>query len=367
MARQKKQKEPIKLRFKKLANGNQSIYLDYYQNGKREYDFLQMYIVPVVTPFDKLQNEETLRAANAIKSQKIIDLTNGKAGIKSNKSRLLLADWMEKYIEQKKISKKRHKLYISVQNAVLSYTHTAKLADIDVKFVKDFFLFLQTYGRKNKTIKASTAKEYANIFSNMLNEAVRAGIMDKNPFSMLSPADKIKVKREELKYLSKEEVLKLMATPCRHEQVKQAFLFACFIGLRLSDVMQLKWQDVQTDGDQYKIVKRQQKTGEIVYLPLPVKAVEYMPVGNDANIFSLPSRTTIGKTLKEWARMAGIKDITFHTSRHTFATMLLSEDVNLAVVSKMLGHAEIRTTQIYAEIMDKKKAEAANKLDDLFK
>ena len=99
----KKIKEPVKLRFKELADGNKSLYLDIYKgNGRRQYEFLKLYLVPETNPLQKRQNADVLKAANAIKSQRIIELANNEAGIKNpQRGKMLLADWMAAYKETK--------------------------------------------------------------------------------------------------------------------------------------------------------------------------------------------------------------------------------------------------------------------------
>lgn len=90
-----KAKEPVRLRSKKLANGNQSLYLDYYKEGRREYEYLRLYLVPERTPFDKITNAETLRAANAIKAERVTSIIAEDAGLKKvAQSKILLSDWM---------------------------------------------------------------------------------------------------------------------------------------------------------------------------------------------------------------------------------------------------------------------------------
>ncbi|MEO3192635.1 Arm DNA-binding domain-containing protein [Parabacteroides distasonis] len=106
MAKKKKAlkaKEPIKLRAKSLSNGNKSLYLDIYKDGKRTYEFLKLYIIPEVDETAKARNANTLQAANAIKAQKIIELTNDEAGVTKNTSRskMLLIDWMRHYSDHK--------------------------------------------------------------------------------------------------------------------------------------------------------------------------------------------------------------------------------------------------------------------------
>jgi len=100
MARPKKPtraKEPVRVRFKELSNGNKSIYLDIYRDGKRSYEFLKLYLVPEKSSTAKVQNEQVLAAANAIKSQRIIEMSNNAAGIKTVpfKAKILLRDWMQ--------------------------------------------------------------------------------------------------------------------------------------------------------------------------------------------------------------------------------------------------------------------------------
>ena len=90
-----KAKEPIRIRLKQLSNGNQSIYFDFYKDGKRWYEFPKLYLIPENTPFDKEQNKQTLQAANAIKAQRIIEITNDIAGIKNTqRGKMLLLDWV---------------------------------------------------------------------------------------------------------------------------------------------------------------------------------------------------------------------------------------------------------------------------------
>ena len=107
MARPKKTlkaKEPIKLRSRVIANGNRTLYLDKYVKGVREYEYLKLYLVPVTDGASKLANENTLKAANAIKAQRILELTNGVGGIKTGgiKGKILLTDWFDVVAKQKK-------------------------------------------------------------------------------------------------------------------------------------------------------------------------------------------------------------------------------------------------------------------------
>ena len=154
-------------------------------------------------------------------------------------------------------------------------------------------------------------------------------------------------------------------------KTKQVYLFMCYCGLRISDVKGLRWADLNTSGEQWTIAIRQQKTQAPLYIPLSDKAREYLPAQGDApadsHIFAdMVTEPAMNRTLKGWAKRAGItKAVTLHTARHTYATMLLTKGADLYTVSKLLGHSEVATTQIYAKIVDSKKAEAVNLLNNL--
>lgn len=385
MARKKsplKAKEPVRLRFKTLSNGNKSIYLDMYRNGQREYEFLHLYLVPEQTPLDKMQNEQTMQAANAIKAQRILELTNNEAGLKQiSRGKMLLSDWLRRYYDLRKDNSRTTRWHIlKIAEILKQYAgDKVRMQDVDTDFCTFFAHWLRydykpTRGTKNptepKNVRKSTAYNYFHIFSLSLNEAVRQGIIDKNPCHQMSNADKIKKPESQRTYLTIEDVQRLINTPCRHPKSKQAFLFSCFCGLRISDVLRLEWKDIITTGEQIRLSIVMKKTKAPLYLPLSKQALKYLPARNGAGdtdkVFNLRTVASINKHLSRWATEAGIKHFSFHTARHTFATTLLTEGADLYTVSKLLGHAEIATTQIYAKIIDKKKDEAVNLLDNIF-
>ena len=168
-----------------------------------------------------------------------------------------------------------------------------------------------------------------------------------------------------------DEVRALIDTPMENEAIKDAYLFSCFCGLRISDIIRLQWKDVFVDGGQYRLSVSMQKTKEPIYLPLSSEALKWMPErGNktpEDKVFDLPSPNTINILIKPWAKAAGIsKRFTFHTARHTFATMMLTLGADLYTTSKLLGHADVKMTQVYAKIINKKKDDAVNLVNGLF-
>lgn len=172
-------------------------------------------------------------------------------------------------------------------------------------------------------------------------------------------------------FLTADELRRMADTPCLNDEVKRAFLFACFCGLRVSDITTLQVGDILPDGHGGSMVhKRQVKTRAIVDVPLSEAAMRYLPdtTGRKADelLFTLPNVFTINYDVKAWAKAAGIeKRVTFHVARHTFATLMLTVGGDLFTTSKLLGHQDIRTTQIYAEIVDQKKREQTALLNNI--
>ena len=318
-----KVKEPIRLRMKELANGNKSLYLDIYRDGKRTYEYLKMYLIPETDNNARVRNQTTMTAANAIKSKRIIQLTNGEAGIET-REKVFLLDWMETYKENQAKRGKKDGNQIQVTIRILEdYAGERVTMDqIDKAFCQEYIDYLLTeYRPKGKQVSNFTLHTYYRILNGALNAAVRAEIIKVNPFTKINNSDKIRLPESKRSYMTIEEVRALIATPMKNEAVKQAYLFSCFCGLRISDIISLKWKDVFVDRGQYRLSVSMQKTKEPIYLPLSPEALKWMPERGEKtsedHVFDLPSPTMINTLLKPWAKAAGIdKRFSFHTSRH---------------------------------------------------
>lgn len=381
MRKQIKAKEPIKIRFKKLAKGNKSIYLDYYKNGCREYEFLGLYLIAEKTPLDKIANKNTLAAATKIKADRIVDLINGVANIKHKKNKILLQDYFINYTESRHITKIDYtlKAVMQITKTISEETKKITLSDIDKKYCLHFLNYLTDEsnkgykGRLGKSIKLTTAKAYYSVFNKVLNKAVKDGYININPFTQVDKEDKIKASEAEREYLTTEEVQRLINTPLKTKyDIKEAFLFSCFTGLRISDIRKLSLNNITTDKGVKRLILTQQKTKNINSFILSEQSLKWLPTKarqkETEPIFKLPTKKALNKSVKIWADEADIaKNISFHTARHTFATMMLTFGVDLYTTSKLLGHTNITTTQIYAKIVDKKKDEAINLVDKIFK
>lgn len=222
---------------------------------------------------------------------------------------------------------------------------------------------------KARPLSVNTRARIFTQFNTLLNKAVRSGCLEFNPIHRMERSEKPKPVTTSRSFLTLDELRRLEACPIGPERVRKAFLFSCFCGLRWSDVKTLSWEDVKKDGKRLSIAKRMVKTGEWGYTPLNGAARSCLPPkkGNSL-VFSLPTPTAANADLKRWAEAAGIrKKVTFHTARHTFATLLLTFGADIYTTSKLLGHTSVTTTQIYADVVDEKKEKAVRLLDRIIK
>jgi len=250
---------------------------------------------------------------------------------------------------------------------------------VDRNFCIGFTKYLKTAKNLHKNVKGrqqiseGTAHLKYSIFRSVLNEAVKRGYIEQNPINLVPTVNRPKKPDTERVFLSADEMKRLIATPCHYRMLKQAFLFSCFTGLRKSDILSLTWREIIDDGKTPVIYKRIQKTQRWLSIPLSGRALQWLPereagMTADQRIFSTMSNASLSTHLKQWVRRAGIltKNISFHTARHTFATLELSLGADLYTVSKLLGHTNISTTQIYAKVVDKQKEQAISLLDEKF-
>ena len=391
MGRPKKQvkvKEPIRVRIKTLKDGNKSIYLDIYWKGVRKYEYLKLYLIPETTPLAKQQNKDTLEIAERIKAERIKALHGH--GVEDwetvKKGSMLLTSWIEKFcqggIGVKESSLHPRKMMANAVNKFLESAHRTQISleEVDADFCRAYIKFLRNFSNSNyrygnpedHVISINTAQSYQGQFSTALSKAVRAGIIPFNPMDRLEPKERIQRKDGKKEYFTIEEIQKLIATDCYRPEVKYAFLFACFTGLRISDIYKIAPMHIfkTADGKGEYIDMEMHKTEKQVVVPLSKEAKKWLPEskGNEVPFFDLPTTpSVIGRALRKWAEAAGVdKHISFHCSRHTFGTLMLTLGADLYTTSKLMGHSNIQVTEVYAKIVDKKKEEAINLIDNMF-
>ena len=244
-----------------------------------------------------------------------------------------------------------------------------QFSQIDMKYIEAFRSFLikaPQGGSKKGTISRNTASTYFSIFKAALKQAFVDGYLN---CDIAAKAKNIMFQSARREYLSLEELNILAKTPC-DDILKRAALFSALTGMRHSDIQKLKWSEVEEYNGGYRLNFTQQKTKGVEYMPISPQAYklcgERKKDGELLVFAGLPDPSWISKPLERWVKASGItKHITFHCFRHTYATLQLANGTDIYTVSKMLGHTNVKTTQIYAKVIDKKKDEAteAFKLD----
>lgn len=241
---------------------------------------------------------------------------------------------------------------------------------LNTKVMEDFRQFLLTApqgGNKSGKISQNTASTYFSIFKAGVKQAFVDGYLTVDLSAKVKGIESEESRRE---YLTIEELNKLAATPCDNEVIKKAALFSALTSMRLSDITKLRWIDIVCENGRYKVNFKQKKTKREECQPISEQAYKLCGERDKdpkMRVFKgLPAASWISKPLKRWIEAAGItKHITFHCFRHSFATNQMAEGTDLYTIMKMMGHTNIRTTQIYTKLVDKKKTDAADaiKLD----
>ncbi len=345
----------VKLRKKRTKKG-ESLYLDIYHDGQRGYEFLKIQLTK-----DKESNKEKMRIAESIRAKKELEILSSSHGLTPKfKRNANFVEYLEKFANEKKTTTN----YVNTLNHLKKFTGgTIKFHQINAAWLDEFKAYLL------KKVSNNTADIYYTALKIVLKKAVKEKILPENPAQY---TDSIKTTDVERVYLTHEELIKLSRAECPIDEVKRAFLFACYTGLRFSDLSKLTWGKIQPDNGRHKLQYRQKKTGGFEYFPLSETAFKFL--NSDSNIinfpnkpvFDMPCRFHYNQTLKRWTKNAGInKNLTSHIARHTFATLALSSGADLYTISKLLGHKDISTTQIYAKIIDKKKEEAVDMMPPL--
>lgn len=254
---------------------------------------------------------------------------------------------------------------------------TLTLTEVDTELCKRFACYLKRAVKNTgEPLSQVSAHHYFSAFRTMLGEAVADGLLEDNPAQRLR---KQEIPRRPLvtkTYLEADEVARLALAQCRSDVVKRAFMFSCLTGLRLSDIRRLRWRDILKEGDDWRFSIIMQKTQEPMQSKLSSEACQWLglvdgehPTGGHLAgeaVFPLPSNSTLGRILRQWTSEASImKPVTFHTARHSYATMALSAGADIYTISKLLGHRNINTTTIYAAIVDSQRDAAVESVGRL--
>lgn len=377
----------VSLRKRKISKGRESLYLDFYpaiphpETGKptrREYLGLYIYEKPK-TPINKQHNTETLKIAESIRQKRENFLNKPEIYSEYEREQLQKKEQGERcFIEYfEKLAYKRTSTnrsnWISTLNYLKDFSNgTVKFSELNTRFFEDFKEYLQTTKSKRstkKTLSQNSAVSYFNKVKATLKEAYKDGFLQVDLNSKIKPIQPAETRRE---YLTLAELNKLVKTPCNSDLLKRAALFSALTGLRFSDIQKMVWREIEyIEGEGYFLKFSQKKTKGVEVLPISEQAYKFtqgatnpkdMP--QEKNVFpELKYSAYHNKYLFQWIGAAGItKDITFHCFRHTFATLQLFNGTDIYTVSKMLGHKDLKTTQVYAKIVDEAKRKAADSI-----
>ncbi len=372
----------VKLREKKISGNRLSLYLDFYpaiphpETGEpTRREFLGLYLFDKAkNPIDKQHNKETLQLAEQIRQKRENHLNKPEiyTGYELEQKRIKERGEQNFVAYFKTLANKRkasnHDNWVSAYNYLETFTNgNLKFAELKEKFCNEFKEYLLTT-KSNKSSKTTLAQNsavsYFNKLKATLKQAYKDGYLTTDLNAKIEPIKQAETRRN---FLTIEELNSLVKTECNNPLLKRAALFSALTGLRFSDIKNLVWGKIHHSVENgYSIQFTQQKTKGVEVLPISEQAYSLLGERKEPTrkVFEgLTYSAYENKHLYQWVGAAGItKDITFHCFRHTFATLQLSKGTDIYTVSKMLGHRELKTTQIYAKIIDQTKRDAADKI-----
>ena len=372
----------VKLRQKAITGNRKSLYLDFYPpimnpktNLPSRREVLNLYIFDNTrNPMDKLHNQETIRIAEGIRQKRENELNKPEIYTGFEKEQLRLKELGEKSFLEYFMKMARKRTDTNLGNWLSAYKYLEdftggelKFNELTEKYLNEFREHLQnTKSNRSErlTLSTNSAVSYFNKIKAALKQAYKDGYLT---VDLNARIESIKPQETRRNYLLLEEVIKLSNTDCSDQLIKKAALFSALTGLRFSDIEKLTWGEFEFDNEQgYVLHFTQKKTKGIESLPISEDAIKLLgQIGktNEKVFKGLKYSSYVNDAISKWLEKAGItKHITFHSFRHTFATLQISLGTDILVVSKMLGHKDLKTTQIYAKVVDQLKREAANRI-----
>jgi integrase len=326
----------IKLRYRKTSpNAPYILYLDVIHNGKRQTKTLGISIVG--DKINKIRDDNNIKKALQIRQKFQTQFDKSPDNFSFTKMDFTnFIDFFEEMTKRK--SDKNYRL--SFTKFTHFYTDSfLDIGKIDYGLCEDFKAYLISLDISNHTVK-----HYFTCFKGCLNDAVKRGLIDRNPAKGIA----IRYEKKSIERLIDSELYKLWQSPCDYHDLKNAFLFSCYTGLRFSDIIDLRFDDINNN----RIKVMQNKTLNEVEIPLHSVAQKILSIQrqkySDDKIFCVPTGGKTSRRLQKWMEDSGIqKHITFHCARHTFGCLLVEKGVNLFVVKKLMGHRKIETTLQY--------------------
>jgi len=377
-----------KLKQKKLSDGQISLYLEYYLGYTKVYDekldkevvranrkkeFLNLYLWSNPrTPVERQENKETLELARGIRTEREQQLNEDKTGkrIKSSLNKVNFFDFLQSYINSYTKKDKRHFRRVLVQFRMFLneeypvYKNSIKPDQITNEMVVGFLEFLQS------KFKGEGPHCLFKRFKKVVRFAVSKDLIIKNPCDgVFCKVDELALKKD---VLSADEIVKLAETTYigQNNEIRRAFIFCCYLGIRFCDVRELQYKNVDY-GNKFLKFEQMKTAGKSssswVELPLNDGLLSIIGTGEgEEKIFKLPSHTMCLKALRNWTNKAGItKHITWHSARHSCGVNILNSGANIKTVSAILGHTSLRMTERYVRAVDELKRNAIDSLPEI--
>ncbi|MER2999181.1 site-specific integrase [Pontibacter populi] len=370
----------IKLRARLLSSGGETLYLDYNQNGKRKYDFLNIHLIAnPKNSEERTANKDNQLLAERIRSERELQLSKNTQIVKASVQRKAnFLSFLDEYTEL--YPKKDARVIKAMASRFKDFVGNPPIfpfSEVTVRVCSRFRLYLE------QNCSGSTPYNYFKKFRKVLKEAMKEGLIGQNPAEDVENRYTEGIEKE---VLTMEEIQKLASKECFLPEVKRAFLFSCVTGLRFCDVKELDWSSIT--GSVMRV--KQQKTSKDVVVNLNSTALKLLgerPKAKEAKIekpagqkrtraeedklrrqpvFTLPSNTTCGKHLQNWADKAELnKKVTWHCARHSFGTNLLLSGADVRSVSGLLGHSSLVETQKYVRLVESLKEKAVENLPEI--
>ena len=347
------------------------------QNGKRKHfrsiENIETYLfIDPKSAKERKENKEALEFAENVVAIRKAEYAQGRFELKNTaKAKRIFLNFFADLAEEKRTLDSSN----NYGNWYSTYQHLKKVVpknltfeEIDENFIKKVRKYFEKDAISKSEIPLSQNSKYSyfNKFKAALRNAFDNGYLTVNYASKVKSFEQAESQRE---YLIFDELQRLAKAECKYPVLKKAFLFSCLSGLRWSDINTLIWKEVRDEGDVSKVYFRQEKTDGVEYLYISKQARELLGERQDPQerVFKgLKYGMTYNTEIVRWCNRAAVpKHITFHSARHTNAVLLLENGADIYTVSKRLGHRELRTTQIYAKIVDSKMKEAAEIIPEL--
>lgn len=378
-----------KLKRKLLSDGNYSLYLDYYlgrvnardeitgefvSRVQRRREFLHLTLLAAPrTPVERQLNKDTLELAKKIRFEREQELLEAAEGYRLKKRRNInFFDFIQTYYDTYtkgdkrmiKAAQKRFTDFIALEFP--EYRTNIPAGKITPGMMERFVEYLQSIS------KGEGALTHWKRWKKIVKAAVKSDVLAKNPCEdVVCKADEEALKKA---ILSTDEIQQLIRTtyPRQNPEVRRAFIFTCYTGIRFCDVKDLTFANVDFANESLTFnQKKTQGHSSKSYVTLPLNKWLLSLIGApstddpEERIFKLPSQTMCLRSLRYWTARAGItKHITWHCGRHSFAVNILNNGANIKTVASLLGHSSLQHTEKYTRAVDSLKQEAINSLPE---